>query len=154
MSFRLVNSGGGVTDPAVVNLAASGVVHPGGVVVFNRVAGLPIAPAASGSTATAVFGVSLDYAQGASDVSVKVIPFHPGQLWEADCVNAAVTAHVGIRHLLENDLLIRNTGTDVTANTGVFLALAMAGSASGSGRLIGRFISNIVPVGQNQTTFA
>lgn len=153
MSFRLIGSAGNVSDPAVVNLFASGVIHPGGAVVFNRTSGVPVAPAAANSTTTQVFGVSLDYVQGASDAQVKVIPFADGQLWEADCVNSSSTGQVGLRHALDSDLNVRNTSTDVANNTGVFLALQVVGSTSGSGKLLGRFVSNIVPVGQNQTTF-
>ena len=154
MSIRLVSSLGSVTDPAVVNLFGSGVIHTGGVVSFNRVSGVPVIPAAANATTTQVFGVSLDYIQGASDAQVKVIPFTDGQLWEVDCVASGSTGQIGLRHALDGDLVVRNTSTDVTGATGVFLALQVVGSSSGSGKLLGRFVSNIVPVGQNQTTFS
>lgn len=156
MSFRLVSSGGAVTDPAVVNLAASGVVKNGHPVDFLRqgTGGSVVGPSANTSTTTMVFGIALGYAQGASDTNVNVIPFVSGQLWEADCANAATTAQVGIRHILSASRdCIHNTASDVTGATGVFMALAMVGSSSGSGKLIGRFVSQVAPVGQNQTTF-
>lgn len=153
MAFRLVSSGGAVTDPAVVTLFGSGVIHVGGAVVFNRVTGVPVAPVASGSSRTAIFGVSTSYIQGASEAEVSVIPFASGQLWEADCVNAASTAHVGVRHIFETDMLLRNTATDVTGFTGVFEALAVVGASTGSGKLLGRFITANVPVDTSATTF-
>jgi hypothetical protein len=154
MAFRLVSSGGSISDPAVINMSASGVVKVGEAVDFLRVSGSGVGPSGSASTVTMVFGIALDYAQGASDVQVKVIPFTDDQIWEVDCANAATTAQVGIRHAFGTRGAVHNTATDVTANTGVFLALAMTGLTTGSGKLLGRFVSNLVPVGQNQTTFA
>lgn len=155
MAFRFVSSGGNVSDPAVINVAASGVVAPGQPVDFNRgTAGTVVAPSTSTSTTTMVFGVSLSYAQGASDTRADIVPASNTQIWEVDCANEATTAQVGLRHALSASRgFVHNTASDVTGATGVFLALAMVGSTSGSGKLIGRIVSNIVPVGQNQTTF-
>ena len=154
MSARLVNQGGGITDVVAVNMYASGVVTNGNPVDFLRTTGLMVGPSASTSTTTMVFGVSQDYAQGASDTQVRVIPFADTQLWEVDCANAASTGQIGIRHALSATRgFIHNTSTDATGTTGVFLAVAMTGLMTGSGKLLGKFISNIVPVGQNQTTF-
>ena len=142
MAFRLVNSGGGTTDPAFVNMYASGVVHPGEVVEFSRTGGAGVFPAGMNSTVTNIFGVCLDYAQGASDKEVKVIPFHPGQIWEADCVHAASTAQVGLRFGLSRtrgDLSLYNHATDSLFATAIFRAIAMTGSTSGSGKLLGYF---------------
>lgn len=156
MSFKLVSSGGAVTDPAVVNLAASGVVKVNEPVDFVRAGtgGAVVAPSTNSSTTTMVLGMSLGYKQGASDTNVDVILFVPGQLWEADCANAATTAQVGLRHALSASRnCIHNTASDVTGQTGVFTAIAMVGSSSGSGRLIGYFNRNhqLVPV--TDTTF-
>ncbi len=142
MSFRLVQSGGNVIDPAMVNIRCSGVVHVGGVVEFSRTGGAGVYPASSSSTTTNIFGIAMDYAQGASDKEVRIVPFVKGMLWEADCTDVALTAQIGLSHLLNDDLLIRNTSTDYGAGTGctaVFRAIAMTGSTSGSGKLIGYF---------------
>lgn len=142
MSFRLVRSGGSVVDPAFVNIAGSGTLKKDQVVDLSRTGGTGVFPANLNSTSTTIFGVCLDYAQGASDVFVKVIPFVQGQLWEADCANAATTAQVGIRHTLGADTdrgVVHNTATDVSSGKGVFRAVAMVGSTSGSGKLIGYF---------------
>src|SRR5690349_12153502 len=101
MSFRLVSSGGNVTDPAFVNMYASGTVHPGEVVEFSRSSGVGVVPASMNSTITNIFGVCMDYAQGASDTQVRVVPFAHGQIWEADCVGAASTAHIGLNYALD-----------------------------------------------------
>jgi hypothetical protein len=155
MAFRLVSSQGEVSDASAVNLYASGVVKVGHPVDFLRTSGSGVGPSSSSSTTTMIYGVSLDYVQGASDTQVRVIRFTRGQLWEVDCANAASTAQIGIRHALSASRdCIHNTATDVTGNTGVFLAVAMTGLTTGSGKLIGEIISNVVPVGQNQTTFA
>lgn len=155
MAFRLVSSAGDVSDSAFVNLSASGVINPNTGVDFIRgVGGNVVGPSGSASTSTMVFGVSLDYIQGASDTYVKVIPFLSEQMWEVDCANATVTAQVGLRHTLSASRgYIANTSSDVTGSTGVFLALAASSLTTGSGKLIGRFISTINAVGQNQTTF-
>lgn len=154
MAFRLVSSGGAVTDPAVVNMRASGVVWSGSVVEFSRTGGAGVNIASAASTQTMIFGVSLGYCQGASDVEVPVIPFVPGQIWEADCTDAATTAQVGLTHLLNAGAKeVRNTATEAAGVTGVFRAIAMTGLTTGSGKLVGYFVVNPGKVGQNQTTY-
>lgn len=142
MAFRFVRSAGSVHEPAVVLMAASGVVHPGGVVMMGASDNL-VSPATSASTTTNIIGVSLDYAQGASDVAVRVIPFVQGQLWEADCANAITTAQILTRHQLVNDTVLRNIATlnlGETAGVGIFLSYAITGLTTGSGKLIGTFL--------------
>lgn len=155
MSFRLVSSHGSVSDSAAVNMYASGVIRPNQAVDFLRTTGLGVGPTASTSTTTMVFGVALDYAQGASDTQVRVIRFNRGQLWEVDCANAASTGQIGLRHALSasDRGVIHNSSTDVSGSTGIFLAVGMSGLTTGSGKLLGEFVSGIVPTGQNQTTF-
>ena len=144
MSFRLVGSLGDVKDAAVVMMYASGVVHPGEVVDFLRTSGQGVSPAGMDSTVTTIFGVCLDYAQGASDVQVRVIPFMPGQIWEADCVGVAATANIGMRYALDrqratNSLNNIPVGTDNLTATAIFRVIAMTGSTSGSGKVLGHF---------------
>lgn len=156
MAFRLVSSGGLVTDAAAVNMYASGVVAPNQPVdwIRNGTGGAIVGPSAAATTTTSIFGVSLDYAQGASNTLVRVIPFDQNQLWEVDCANAASTLQLGIRHYLSATRgYIHNVDADIgaaaakaTRVTGVFLALSMVGSTSGSGKLIGRFLPDQVPV--------
>ena len=164
MAFRLVSSAGNVVDPAMVNVPASGVITPRNPVDLNAydgqlTGGGIVTPSGSGSTQTMVFGVAVDYAQGASDTFVRVIPFDDAQLWEVDCANAASTAQLGIRHALSASRgIVHNTATDIVAaadtNTnGVFLALAMTGSTSGSGKLIGRVLMQKGIFAQGPTTF-
>lgn len=155
MACRLVSSGGDVSDAAVIELYASGVITPNNPVVWLEAGtgqGI-VGPAESTSTATAIFGVGLSYAQGASDTLVRVIPFDSSQLWEVDCANAATTAQLGIRHALSASRgVIHNTATDqggfVTVADrmlAVFFALKMTGSTSGSGKLIGKFLPRLFP---------
>ena len=157
MSFKLVRGAGINVDPAVVNVSASGVIRPNQCVDFVRGSGgSVVAPTTSTSTTTMAFGVAKAYAQGVSDTFVDVILFAEGQLWEADCANAATTAQVGLRHALSasDRGVIHNSATDVSTATGIFLALAMVGSTSGSGKLIGIFNhynGKLVPV--TDTTF-
>lgn len=145
MAVRLVSSGGLVIEPAAFNFAGSGVIKAGSVVEFSRTAGLGVTPASSSSTFTNVFGVAHDYAQGASDVQIRVTPIVAGQLWEIDCVEAASTAQVGLRHALRDHLLLKNDATDVTGATGVFRVLAITGATTGSGKVIGEFVRANVP---------
>ena len=158
MAFRLVTSSGNVTDPAAINLAASGTIKVGELVDFVRggTGGAIVTPTTSSSTTTMVIGVSMGYAQGASDTFVPVVLATEGQVWEADCANAATTAQVGLRHALSasDRGVIHNTATDVSTQTGVFLALAMTSSTSGSGKLIGviqHYNGKLIPV--NTTTY-
>lgn len=156
MGVRLVTSGGSVVEPAVINMAASGVIKPNSVVDLSRTSGLGVTPSSSSSTTTQLFGVAHDYVQGASDVSVRVTKFTDNQIWEIDCVNAASTAQVGLRHVLNNHLELRNTASDLgagNAHTAVFRALYMVGSTSGSGKLVGYFRTQEAPVSTSDTTF-
>lgn len=156
MAFRLVSSGGAVTDPAVLNMAASGVVKNGSVVEFSRTGGLGVYPASSSTTTTNIFGVALDYAQGASDVQVPVIKFTDGQVWEADCTDIATTAQIGLRHVLNDHLTVRNTATDKgagNAHSAVFWAIGLTSGSTGSGKLLGFFRRQDAPVPTTNTTF-
>lgn len=156
MAFRLVSSAGDTVEPAVINLYASGVVKPGSVVEFSRTGGTGVTPASSTSTGTNIFGICLDYAQGASDVKVRVVKIGPHQIWEGDCVNAASTAQIGLRHVLDDHLNLRNTAVDLGAgntNTAVFRAIDMVGATTGSGRLLGYFRAHETPLPSSMTTF-
>lgn len=157
MAFRLVSSGGAVKDTAFVNVFASGTVRPGMAVEFTRgtitTQGFA-APASSSTTITSLFGVCLDYAQGASDVEVKVIPILSGQVWEADCANAAATLQIGKRQQLygSNSVLINNNAYDTTAGAGVFVIWNITGATTGSGKVLGEFLR--VPAGVHQAGIA
>lgn len=141
--FTLVKSGP-VADVGVLSLAASGVVKSRNLVdwVRNGTGGAIVTPTTSASTSTMVFGLCCDYAQGASDTFVKVVPLDSSCYLEADCANAATTAQLGIRHALSasDRACIHNTASDVVSKAGIFLALQMVGSTSGSGKLIGRIV--------------
>lgn len=156
MAFRLVRSGGSTPEPAVVSMYASGVVHPNSVVEFTRTESLTaqglIAPAGSATTTTTVFGVCLDYAQGASDVLVRVVPFVPGQIWEADCVSAITTLQIGKKHQLYSNLLLNNTSYNQSGVTGLFLVHQVSGLTTGSGKVHGEFI-RLPSAPQNTTVY-
>lgn len=149
MGFRLISSGGDTVDPAFMNIAASGVINPNNPVVLVA-AGTGGAMVEGGAgvdtTRTAIFGVCLDYVQGASDTNVRVIPFHPNQFWEVDCANAATTAQVGIRqHLSATRGYVHNQATNVDSLNRVFMPVAMTGLTTGSGKLIGYFLVDRTP---------
>lgn len=157
MGVRLVRNAGFELSPAFIDVYASGVVQRNSVVEFSRTGGTGVFPASSSSCTTGIFGVCMDYAQGASDVIVKVIPFTPGQIWEIDCVNAASTAQIGLRHVLNDNLTLRNTATDVgagNATTAVFRAIAMRGLTTGSGILLGYFRNTESVWFPSQTTYS
>lgn len=141
MGFRLVNSAGDVVQSAFVNIPASGVINannPVDLVPGGGTGGAVVAPSTSSSTSTMLFGISETYVQGASDTYVNIIPFTPSQLWEADCVNAASTAQLGLRHALSATRgYLYNTATDASTSAGVFLALGIS-FVGGSGKLLGR----------------
>lgn len=157
MAFRFVKSAGSVHEPAVLEMFASGVVRPGMAVELTRgsvTAHGFVAPASSSTTITTLFGVCLDYAQGASDIQVRVVPILAGQIWEADCVGAAATLQIGKRQQLygSNSVLINNNAYDQTGATGVFIVLNITGSTSGSGKVLGEFLR--VPAGVHQAGIA
>lgn len=142
--FRFVRQQGNVSfAPNFVTAYASGTIQRGSVVEFNRTNNR-VEPASSATTYTTVFGISLDYAEGASDTQVRVVPFAQGQLWQADCANAITTAQLFIRHALSNSLNLNNTATDSTSAKQIFLAHSVSrtltiGAATIS-TLIGEFI--------------
>lgn len=157
MGVRLVRNAGLEMSPAMLDVYASGVVQRNSIVEFSRIGGTGVFPATASSTSTGIFGVCLDYAQGASDVFVKVIPFNPAQIWEIDCVNSASTAQIGLRHVLNDNLTLRNTATDVGAGnaaTAVFKAIAMRGLTTGSGILLGQFRTSEGTWFPSQTTYS
>jgi len=145
MAFTFVRGAGANVDPAVVSMYASGVVHVNGVVVLETPVGSDsatlsrVAPGGSGARTTSVFGVCLDYAQGASDTIVRVIPFVPGMLWEADAVNAWGTVQAGKFHQLYSDLQLNNTSYNHTGGAGVFLVYNVV-ETTGSIKVIGEFV--------------
>lgn len=153
MAFVFSRSAGSINEPATVLMYASGVVRNGGVVEFSRTGGVGVVPSGASSTSTTIFGVSLDYAQGASDIQVRVLPIVQGSLWIADCTDIATTAQIGLRHILNaSQTEVRNTASDVLGSTGVFRAVAMVGATTGSGKLLGYF--ETFPKGaQNTTTY-
>lgn len=158
MAFTLRRSAGTITEPVVVELFASGVVRPGMAVEFTRgtvtTQGF-IAPASSSTTTTSIFGVCLDYAQGASDVLVRVIPFVSGQIWAADAANAISTLSIGKKQQLygSNSVLINNNAYDHTGLAGVFLCIGISGATTGSAQLLGEFLRTPAGVTDQSTKF-
>ena len=147
MAFRFIRRRGVVAStPTFVNVYGSGTIYPGSVVEFHRVSNNNrVEPASNSTTFTNIFGISLDYKQGASDSLVRVIPVVGGQLWEADCANTIATNQLFIRHALSSNLLLNNSTTNVNAATGVFVAYAVsktiyASLSSATMRIIGEFI--------------
>ena len=148
MAFKLVRSAGSVHEPAVISLPGSGVIKPNSVVIFDTAtvyAGASNVSAASTSLATgsAIIGVSLDYIQGINEPTsfVRVIPFVPGQLWEADVLDLITTAQVLKRHRLYDSVTVENTSYDQSeVIQGVFFCLAISGASTGSAKLIGEFL--------------
>ena len=141
----------------MLNVRTSGTVWPGGVVTFSQTGGAGVSQASGTTTSTAIFGVALDYAQGASDTEVRVISFTPDQLWAADAYNAVTTAQIGLRHILRTtgtDALgrfVENTATDAATAVGVFHCLAID-TTTGTGKLIGKFLANTNSWYPSQTT--
>lgn len=136
-----------MNDPAMLFVSASGVVNPGnpvGLIPGNGTGGAFVEGGVGvNTTRTQLFGVALDYAQGASDTVVRVIPFTRDQIWEVDCANAATTAQVGVgQHLSASRGYVHNQATTVDSINRVFMPIAMTGSTSGSGKLIGYFLVN------------
>ena len=133
-------------------MPASGIIRVGGVVIRDTAVNVVSAPATTGATTTNIVGISMDYVQGASDTFVRVIPFVPGQLWEADCANVISSASLMFRHQLAGDSIVRNiTGVsgEETFSTGVFFAYAMTGLTTGSGKLIGTFLQRVPVLGKD-----
>lgn len=144
MAFRLVGSAGDVRDSAVINVYASGVVRPNEPVDLapgSTGGGLVVPTVGVDTTQTTFFGVCLDYAQGASNTLVRVIPFNRSQLWEVDCANSATTGQLGVlQYMSASRGVVHNQETSVQTINRVFLPLAMTGLTTGSGKLIGNVI--------------
>ena len=122
MAFRFVRLKGAITaTPIFIDVYGSGTIQRGSVVEFDRV-NKRVAPATANSTYTNIFGIALDYIQGASEIKTRVIPFVQGQLWEADCNNTPSTVMIFIKHALTNAMTLANTSYDQTVATGIFMA--------------------------------
>lgn len=160
MAFRFVRGAGNTVEPAVISVRGSGTIWPGSLVEFSRTGGAGVTPGSETSTTTNIFGIALDYIQGASDTDLRVIPFVSGQIWEGDCANVVTTAQIGIRHALsalaaQRGRIVHNTGTDFGAGnifTAVFDAVAMVGPTAGSAKLLGRFRVNALAVPEATAT--
>lgn len=144
MAFKFIRSAGSVHEPAVISLPGSGVISPNSVVVFDVNAdNVSMAATLTGATSTNIIGVSLDYIQGANEITsfVRVIPFVPGQLWEADVQNAIATVQVMKRFRVIDGVRVENTSYDQSLSiTGVFFCLGISGASTGSAKLIGEFL--------------
>ena len=148
MAFKFVRSAGSVHEPAVISLPGSGVIKPNSVVIFDVAvtsAGAKAVSVAASTTATGtnIVGVSLDYIQGANEPTsfVRVIPFVPGQLWEADVLNLITTAQLMSRFRLYDSVTVENTSYDQTLSVnGIFFCYAISGASTGSAKVIGEFL--------------
>lgn len=143
MAFKFVRSAGSAHEPAVISLPGSGVIKPNSVVIFDVSSGNVSVAAATTATGTSIVGVSLDYIQGANEPTsfVRVIPFVPGQLWEADVLNLITTAQLMKRFRLYDSVTVENTSYDQTLSiTGVFMCYAISGASTGSAKVIGEFL--------------
>ena len=148
MAFKFVRSAGSVHEPAVINLPGSGVIKPNSVVIFDVAmtsAGAKAVSVAASTSATSsnIIGISLDYIQGINEPTsfVRVIPFVPGQLWEADVLNVITTAQLLTRFRLYDSVTVENTSYDQSLSiNGVFMCYAISGASSGSAKVIGEFI--------------
>lgn len=134
---------GPLPTPTIINVPCSGTIQRGSIVEWSRV-NSRVEPASANTTYTMIFGVALDYVEGASDTYTKVIPFVPGQLWEIDLTNTPTTAQIFLRHALTDASTLNNTASDVDGPTGVFIANAL--STLMSNIMIGEFIR--VPISQ------
>ena len=148
MAFKFHRSAGSVHEPAVINLPGSGVIKPNSVVIFDQAqinAGSKNVSVATTTlaTGTSIIGVSLDYIQGINEPTsfVRVIPFVPGQLWEADVLNLITTAQLMSRFRLYDSVTVENTSYDQTLSiNGVFFCYAISGASTGSAKVIGEFL--------------
>lgn len=143
MAFKFHRSAGSVHEPAVINLPGSGVIKPNSVVIFDVTEGNVSAAATTTATGSSIVGVSLDYIQGVNEPTsfVRVIPFVPGQLWEADVLNVINTAQLMKRFRLYDSVTVENTSYDQSLHiNGVFFCYAISGASSGSAKVIGEFL--------------
>ena len=163
MAFKFHRSAGSVHEPAVLNLPGSGVIRANSVVIFDvatvSAGAKAVSVAASTSaTSTNIIGVSLDYLDDTSinraSSFVRVIPFVPGQLWEADVLNVITTAQLLTRFRLYDSVTVENTSYDQSLSiNGVFMCYAISGASSGSAKVIGEFIVARRAAANNATSF-
>ena len=143
MAIKFHRSAGSVHEPAVLNLPGSGVIRPNSVVIFDVSTNAVSAASITAATGTNIVGVSLDYIQGKNEPTsfVRVIPFVPGQVWEADVLNVINTAQLMNRFRLYDSVTVENTSYDQSLSiNGVFFCYAISGASSGSAKVIGEFL--------------
>lgn len=139
-----------------LNVASPNVPHiPGGMIPetstafaanslvdLNTTSGY-IQPSTSSTTSHTLFGVFVDKAvttASSNPANVDVIPIFggPEQLFIVDCTNVTATNQIYKRQALTNSTTIANTSTDTTANTGVFVPIALVGGVGGT-QMLGYF---------------
>ena len=149
MALKFVKIRGGVIPtPVFINALASGTIQRGSIVEFSR-SNSRVEPASSNTTTTNIFGIALDYIEGASDTYTRVVPFAQGQIWEIDCTNAVTTAQLFLKHALTDSLTLNNSSTDVKTAKGIFVAYNVVQGSIGITLLRGEFIR--APVGWGGT---
>lgn len=107
-----------------------------GDLVMLSTTGGDVIPATSSTTPSRLIGVAME-SRTSSDTSMLVALITPRQLWEVDAANTGNTAHNFQRMVLTDATKVNNTGTDSTNAAAVF---RQEGVASGTKRLVGRFV--------------
>ena len=146
MAFRFVRQKGSMTaTPVFITVYGSGTIPRGSVVEFSRINNR-VEPASKNTTYTTIFGISLDYIEGATQdalaTKIRVIPFIPGQLWEADTAAAASTAMLFIKQRLSDRNTLDNSITDINTASGIFISYMISPNATN--KVIGEFIRSSV----------
>jgi len=127
------------------NVPASTTITAGMLLAFDRTND-GVIPATATSTTLSICGIATSAVTtgGGETAIVKGVPVDQAVFVVADCTNNTAANQLYQRHILTDANTIANTSTDITINTGIFLALGMVGAASNK-KLYGYFIKT----GQN-----
>ncbi len=136
MAFVYKSANNSGFSPASIEVAKTTetVTAKGDVMAWDR-GNNALERATSSTTAADMFGVCMEI-QTAADTTVIVVPFSPGQIWEADLASNSSTSETGERMELTDHDTLNNTSTEITATTGTFVQLAPVGTNTDNKALV------------------
>ena len=128
MAFVWKTSNNGGESPATlgVDKTTETAMAKGDVLAWDR-GNNALERATSATTVADMFGVCYQ-TRVTADTEVVVVPFSPGQVWEAELNSNSSSSETGERMALTDHDTLNNTSTDITATTGVFVQLKPVGT--------------------------
>jgi len=124
--WKTANNGGNSPATLGVDKTTETAMAKGDVLEWDR-PNNALQRATSTTTAADMFGVCYQ-TRVSGDTEVVVVPFSPGQVWEAELANNSSSSETGERMALTDHDTLDNSSTEITATTGVFVQIREVGT--------------------------